>query len=169
MSRNPQVIRSRLGALPALGAALMLAVTSVTALGVSGAAAQSVLRVANSGEPDSLDPHHVSGTWEDRILGDMFMGLTTEATDGTVIPGAAESWTISDDSLTYTFAIRDHTWSDGTPHAARVAWPAPGAASIAAGSMPLGTTRIRSGRTPARSSAARTPSEMAMTASTARL
>jgi oligopeptide transport system substrate-binding protein len=115
MSRNPQAIRSRLGALPALGAALMLAVTSVAALGVSGVAAQSVLRVANSGEPDSLDPHQVSGNWEDRILGDMFMGLTTEAADGTVIPGAAESWTISDDGLTYTFAVRDHTWSDGTP------------------------------------------------------
>ena len=45
----------------------------------------------------------------------MFMGLTTEAADGTVIPGAAESWTISDDGLTYTFTLRDHSWSDGTP------------------------------------------------------
>jgi oligopeptide transport system substrate-binding protein len=41
------------------------------------------------------------------------MGLTTEAADGTVIPGAADSWTISDDGLTYTFALRDHSWSDG--------------------------------------------------------
>jgi oligopeptide transport system substrate-binding protein len=115
MSRNPQAIRSRLGALPALGVALVVAVASVTALGVSGASAQSVLRVANSGEPDSLDPHQLSGNWEDRIAGDIFMGLTTEAADGTVIPGAAESWTISDDGLTYTFTLRDHTWSDGTP------------------------------------------------------
>jgi oligopeptide transport system substrate-binding protein len=115
MSRNPQATSPRLGALPALGAALMLAVTSVTAFGVSGASAQSVLRVANSGEPDSLDPHQVSGNWEDRIVGDMFMGLTTEAANGTVVPGAAESWTISDDGLTYTFTLRDHTWSDGTP------------------------------------------------------
>jgi oligopeptide transport system substrate-binding protein len=82
---------------------------------VSGAAAETVLRVANSGEPDSLDPHQVSGNWEDRIIGDMFMGLTTEAADSTVIPGAAESWTISDDGLTYTFTLRDHSWSDGTP------------------------------------------------------
>ena len=41
--------------------------------------AAAELRVANSGEPDSLDPHHTSGTWESRILRDMFMGLTTEA------------------------------------------------------------------------------------------
>ena len=60
----------------------------------SGAAfAAGELRIANSGEPDTLDPHHVSGTWENRIIGDMFMGLTTEAADGSVIPGAAESWT----------------------------------------------------------------------------
>ena len=45
----------------------------------------------------------------------MFMGLTTEAADGSVIPGAAESWTISDDGTVYTFTLRDHTWSDGTP------------------------------------------------------
>jgi oligopeptide transport system substrate-binding protein len=77
--------------------------------------AENVLRIGNSGEPDSLDPHQVSGNWEDRIVGDMFMGLTSEAADGTVIPGAAESWTISDDGLTYTFALRDHSWSDGEP------------------------------------------------------
>jgi oligopeptide transport system substrate-binding protein len=117
MSRTPQATGShaRFRAVPALGVAVLLGVALMSAIGASSAAAQSVLRVANSGEPDSLDPHQVSGNWEDRIVGDMFMGLTTEAADGTVIPGAAESWTISDDGLTYTFTLRDHTWSDGTP------------------------------------------------------
>ena len=72
-------------------------------------------RIANSGEPDTLDPHHVSGVWENRIIGDMLMGLTTEAADGSVIPGAAESWEVSDDGTVYTFTLRDHSWSDGTP------------------------------------------------------
>ncbi len=98
----------------ALGAALVLGI-AVASLGAASASAQSVLRVGNSGEPDSLDPHQVSGNWENRIVGEMFMGLTTEAADATVIPGAAESWTLSDDGLTYTFKIRDHTWSDGVP------------------------------------------------------
>lgn len=40
------------------------------------AAAESVLRIGNMGEPQSLDPHKVAGTWENRIIGDMFMGLT---------------------------------------------------------------------------------------------
>jgi oligopeptide transport system substrate-binding protein len=31
------------------------------------------------------------------------------------VPGAAESWTVSDDGTVYTFKLRDHTWSDGTP------------------------------------------------------
>ena len=97
--------------LAALGCVAALALAS----GSVAAQAAGALRIANSGEPDSLDPHQVSGNWEDRIIGDMFMGLTTEAADGTVIPGAAESWTISDDGLTYTFTLRDHTWSDGTP------------------------------------------------------
>ncbi|MEL6961271.1 MAG: peptide ABC transporter substrate-binding protein [Pseudomonadota bacterium] len=73
------------------------------------------LRVANAGEPDTLDPHHASGTWENRIIGDMFLGLTTEAADASVVPGAAESWTVSDDGLVYTFTLRDHNWSDGVP------------------------------------------------------
>lgn len=73
------------------------------------------LRIANAGEPDTLDPHHASGTWENRIIGDMFLGLTTEAADASVIPGAAESWTVSDDGLVYTFTLRDHNWSDGAP------------------------------------------------------
>jgi oligopeptide transport system substrate-binding protein len=89
---------------------------TVLALGIGGAAfAAGELHIANSGEPDTLDPHHVSGTWENRVIGDMFMGLTTEAADASPIPGAAESWQVSDDGTVYTFTLRDHTWSDGTP------------------------------------------------------
>jgi len=95
-----------------LGAGLAVA---LTAGATSAVQAQGVLRVGNMGEPATLDPHHVAGTWENRIIGDMFMGLTTEGQDGSVVPGAAESWTVSEDGLTYTFKLRDHQWSDGTP------------------------------------------------------
>ncbi|MBK8085666.1 MAG: ABC transporter substrate-binding protein [Devosia sp.] len=35
--------------------------------------------------------------------------------DGTVTPGVAESWTISDDRLTYVFTIREAKFSNGAP------------------------------------------------------
>ena len=101
-----------LGALlGATGLALALLLGGVAA----PAQAEKVLRVANMGEPNTLDPHVVSGTWENRILGNMYLGLVTEAADGSDMAGAAESWTISDDGTTYTFKIRDHVWSDGKP------------------------------------------------------
>jgi oligopeptide transport system substrate-binding protein len=99
----------RHGALAGTVAAIALAI-------IPGAAqAETTLRVGNMGEPASLDPHYVSGTWENRIVGDMFLGLTTEGPDGKTYAGAAESWTVSDDGLVYTFKLRDHVWSDGTP------------------------------------------------------
>jgi oligopeptide transport system substrate-binding protein len=102
--------RRTLGALLA-ASAVALSVLAPTA----PARAEMVYRVATMGEPKTLDPHGVSGTWENYVVGDQFMGLLTDAADATPIPGAAESWTISDDGLTYTFKIRDHTWSDGVP------------------------------------------------------
>jgi oligopeptide transport system substrate-binding protein len=88
-----------------------------TAIGLALALplAAAELRIANSGEPDTLDPHHMTGIWEHRIAADMFLGLTTEGPDGLPIPGAAESWEVSDDGKVYTFKLRDHKWSDGTP------------------------------------------------------
>lgn len=74
------------------------------------------LRLAIMGEPASLDPHKISGTWENDVVGDLFEGLVTEAADGERIPGVAESWEISEDGRTYTFRLReDAEWSDGTP------------------------------------------------------
>ncbi|USE36091.1 peptide ABC transporter substrate-binding protein [Endozoicomonas sp. SCSIO W0465] len=81
----------------------------------NNALAAGTLRIGNMGEPASLDPHFISGTWESGIVGNLFLGLTTEAADGSIIPGAAESWTVSDDGLVYTFTLRNHKWSDGEP------------------------------------------------------
>ncbi len=78
--------------------------------------ASVVLHRGNSGEPASLDPHRMSGIWEINIGRDLFLGLMTDAADGSPIPGAAESFVVSEDGKTYTFTIREgHTWSDGVP------------------------------------------------------
>ena len=61
----------------------------------------------------TLDPPRSSAAWENIIIGDMFHGLMQHAADGEVIPAMAESWTVSDDGLVWTFTLRDATWSDG--------------------------------------------------------
>ncbi len=92
------------------------AVVLLTAIALGAPAdAAKVLRRGNGAEPKSLDPHHVSGDPENQILGDLFVGLYTEDAAGHPILGAAESATTATDGLSWTFKIRDHKWSDGTP------------------------------------------------------
>ena len=75
-----------------------------------------VLNIQNGGDPTSLDPHKITGDWENRIAGDIFEGLVTEDIGAEPIPGQAESWEISDDGLVYTFTLREGiAWSDGEP------------------------------------------------------
>jgi len=85
------------------------------ALPAQALAAGGVLRVANPGHPASLDPHRITGVWENRIVGDMLIGLTTEGPAGEVVGGAATSWEVSADGLRYEFRLREHHWSDGPP------------------------------------------------------
>ncbi len=97
------------------GSRIILSVCLILAIFAVSAYGGGTLRVATMGEPASLDPHKVSGTWENYVVGDMFIGLTTENPKAAAVPGVAESWTISPDGKTYTFKLRQSSWSDGTP------------------------------------------------------
>ena len=55
---------------------------------------------------DSLDPHKMVAAGTKEIMFNVFEGLVKPAPSGDLIPALAESWTISDDRLTYTFALR---------------------------------------------------------------
>ncbi|MBT4741069.1 MAG: peptide ABC transporter substrate-binding protein [Rhodospirillaceae bacterium] len=78
--------------------------------------AETVFHRGNIGEPDSLDPHLTTSGYATNIIFDMFIGLTTVDADVNIVPGAAESWTISEDGKTYVFTLREGmAWSDGTP------------------------------------------------------
>ena len=82
----------------------------------TSAQAAMVFHKANIAEPDSLDPHLTTSGYAGNIIFEMFVGLTTLDAKTNVIPGAAESWTISPDGKTYTFKIRKGMlWSDGRP------------------------------------------------------
>jgi len=115
MSNRP-VVRTR-PLLPVL-AALLLGACGGPGGGTSGGGGDAggmVYHRGNAAEPDTLDPHLAQGVWEDDIIGDMLMGLTTQGPNGDAIPGAATSWDTSADGLSWTFHIREHEWSDGVP------------------------------------------------------
>lgn len=83
---------------------------------MAGLASAATINIHNGGDPTSLDPHKLSGDWENRIAGDIFEGLVTEDPKAEPIPGQAAEWTVSDDGLVYTFTLRDGVqWSDGAP------------------------------------------------------
>jgi len=73
--------------------------------------------IINGNEPESLDPHIVTGVSEMRITKALFDGLTKlDPHTGTVVPGLAERWDLSTDNRVYTFHLRTNAvWSTGEP------------------------------------------------------
>jgi oligopeptide transport system substrate-binding protein len=92
--------------------AAMVALSHATA-----AMAQSVVfHRGNDGDPETLDPHKTSTVSEAHLLRDLCEGLVIHSMKGEVIPGVAESWTMSPDGKTYNFALRGNAkWSNGEP------------------------------------------------------
>jgi len=79
-----------------------------------GEAAEKVFRMA-SFEPDSLDPA-IGGPGYQEYQNLYEPLVDAYSADGQIHPLAAESWTVSEDGLTYTFKLRpDLKWSDGEP------------------------------------------------------
>lgn len=74
-----------------------------------------ILRLNNFSEPGYFHPGLARGTHDSWVLEHIMEGLTKKGPDGTIQPGMAEDWDISDDFLTYTFYLRDAVWSNGDP------------------------------------------------------
>ena len=94
---------------------LLLGVASA-ALIAGSALAKDDITVAMQLEPPHLDPTSAAAGAIDSVLySNVFEGLTRFMGDGSIVPGLAESWEISDDGLTYTFKLHDGvTFHDGT-------------------------------------------------------
>ena len=85
-------------------------------LAVLPARAETLVRISLAAEPETLDPAKTTGLNEAKIEENLFEGLVTRDAAGRRIPGAAESWDVSDDGLTYTFHLRpDLKYSNGEP------------------------------------------------------
>ena len=99
--------------------ALLLLLPLALAFGGGSAAAQpaGTLVVGLVAEPVNLDPAQVTDFNSNRVGRRIVEPLVTFAEETTqLVPGLAESWTISPDGLQYTFKLRKGVkFHDGTP------------------------------------------------------
>jgi len=88
--------------------------------GASVALAQGgVLRVGTVSEPTSLDPITTNNVPSSIIFMQVHDALVTYDQDLNIVPMLAESWEVSEDGRTYTFALRDGVrFHDGEPFTA---------------------------------------------------
>lgn len=76
---------------------------------------EAYLRYDLSGQVATLDPQFCTDGEAAIILDQLFEGLLRQEEDGSLTGAAAESWQVSADGRTYTFTLRQNTWSDGQP------------------------------------------------------
>lgn len=88
--------------------------------GVSASAAEKLLRVNLATEPRTIDPTLNSEAVGSRVIMNCFEGLMGYDTKFMLKPEVAESYTLSDNGLVYTFKLRKESiWSNGEPVTAK--------------------------------------------------
>ncbi|MEA2596518.1 MAG: oligopeptide transport system substrate-binding protein [Thermomicrobiales bacterium] len=100
----------------ALSAALAMGFPAFAAVRRAEAAGEQTLRLACE-EPETFDTGTIGGGIGIQWANHLFEGLTRyDWENQQVVPGAAKSWDISADNLTYTFHLNEGMlWSDGSP------------------------------------------------------
>ena len=94
-----------------------LGLAAVVATAPAGAADKVTFTVGTTQDIDSLNPLTGALVIDYEVWNLEYATLTDKAAkDFSVIPGLAESWTVSPDGLTVTYTLRDGLkWSDGQP------------------------------------------------------
>jgi len=95
---------------------LALAMAGLLLATTMAAAQPTEIRIGVALEPPALDPTAGAAEALDVVVyQNIFEGLTRIDQNGAVQPGLAESWTISEDGLSYRFSLHDGvTFHDGT-------------------------------------------------------
>ncbi|WEX74345.1 ABC transporter substrate-binding protein [Sinorhizobium numidicum] len=94
----------------------LAAVLAGLTLSASFAEAAGVLTIGRREDSTTFDPIKSAQNVDNWVFSNVFDVLIRVDRTGTKLePGLAESWTISDDGLIYTFKIRDAKFSDGSP------------------------------------------------------
>jgi peptide/nickel transport system substrate-binding protein len=114
---SPNVGKNRendmIAKISAAGLASVLALTLTTG---AAFAQKTDLTLGLQLEPPNLDPtSSAAGAIDQVVYSNIFEGLTRFGPDGSINPGLAKSWDISDDGLTYTFhLVEGAKFHDGT-------------------------------------------------------
>jgi peptide/nickel transport system substrate-binding protein len=110
-------MRTAQGRVRAVAAVIILVALGSGLAGAQGQPKPGGTLVAAQYEPQWWNPLLEAGApFVNRLI---YIGLTDYDKDGNVVPGLAQSWTISRDGLTYTFPLRrDVKWQDGKPFTA---------------------------------------------------
>jgi peptide/nickel transport system substrate-binding protein len=91
-------------------------VLTMLMLGSTMAEAAGVLTIGRREDSTTFDPIKSAQNVDNWVFSNVFDVLVRVDKTGTKLePGLAESWTISEDGLTYTFKMRDAKFSDGSP------------------------------------------------------
>ena len=93
--------------------AMFLCVSLIVTLfsACKGKNSSDIIRYPIDSDPTCLDPQIAVGTAANIVINNCFEGLVRIGEGGKIIPGVAKSWSISSDSLTYTFKLRtDAKW-----------------------------------------------------------
>ncbi|NUR90546.1 MAG: ABC transporter substrate-binding protein [Nonomuraea sp.] len=117
-------MRKWLGRVAALGVAVLIAGQGAVAHAEEPAAGKKVVRVGATQAVDSMNPFTAVRLVSTAVHRWMWSYLTVP--DPKTLqpsPDLAESWSVADDKLTWTFKIRQTKWSDGQPVTAEdAAW-----------------------------------------------
>ncbi|CUM94492.1 peptide ABC transporter substrate-binding protein [Turicibacter sanguinis] len=93
---------------------------STTQSQTTDSTSKKVLKLLQTSNIPSLVPWAATDSASFLMLGNILEGLVVFGENGSIEPGAAESWEISEDGLTYTFKLReDSNWvkADGSVYA----------------------------------------------------
>lgn len=98
------------------GISLVLAAVMLFSLCSCGRVESLDIRVDLTGGVDNLDPQFATDKAARTIIANTFETLLRRGESGELLPAAAESYSISADEKTYTFALRkDARWKNGAP------------------------------------------------------
>ena len=98
-----------------------LLLASVLLLSMSVSLAEgSTVRIALGSEPDNLDPMQSAATDTSAVMMNVFEGLLGFNQKGEFVPALAQSFTVSEDGLVYTFLLKQGIqFHDGSPFTAQ--------------------------------------------------